>query len=568
MAKHKEPTTPLYEKFALSVEANPQNYSKTIIQLVARYRKDQKRKDIYFDAAEAEKHINFISLMPLIDNEFANKLIPLQEWQAFLFANIYGWKKPNGTRKYRRVYLQIARKNSKTTISAMLAIDNAIMDPQPGGQILFAATTREQAELCFTMAKRMSEAMRTMYKSFAKICSTYVGSIEFTDTFTILKPVASDPQGTEGMGAKMAVIDEVHVHKKPDLINSIQKGMVSHASPLIVLITTAGYDKSEDSPAYQTYLYSKKILSGVMDDDGLFPMIFEMDEEDDWKDEKNWIKPNPNLGLSPKLEALQSEFNEAVNLGGAKEVDFKIKHLNMWVDSAVTWISQERWKEGQLTTWPKALDFIKAKEKLSDKSEVKGYGGLDLAAVFDFTSLCIEFVHKGTSYVFWRFYLPEATVKSHPNENYRIWAKAGHITVTPGNATDYNYIKRDIKEMCELGWLTAIYYDRFNSSQLVIDLTEEGIPMVQMGQGFTSMSSPVQDIERLVLESKLQHCNNPVAAWMLSNVRLKYNENNDVKITKKDSNGKVDGMVALAMSRRAHMDNQNTFVEQPTIWIL
>lgn len=567
--KQKPAEIPQYQRFADDVLAHPERFPKTIIQLVDQYTTNLQRQDIHFDHAEAARHIGFISIMPLVDNEFANKLIIVQDWQAFLFANIYGWKKKNGTRKYKRVYLQIARKNSKTTTSAMLSIDNAVMDPKNGGQILFAATSLEQAQLCFSMAKRMAEAMRTMYKSFDRICKTWVRSVEFTDTSTVLRAVSADPQGTEGMGAKMAVIDEVHVHKNSDLINSIQKGMVVHDSPLLIQITTAGYNKEEDAPAYQLYQYSKKILAGTLDDDGLFSMIWEVEETDDWNDPAVWGKANPNLGLSPKLENLLEEYQQAKNLGGAKEVDFKIKHLNMWVDSAVTWVSRERWCAAQLTTWPHELMFITQKFTTgpSDK-ELSGWAGLDLASVHDFTSLCIEVVFKGMSFVVWKFYLPENTVRTHPNENYRIWAREGHITVTPGNATDYNYVKKDIVDLYEIGAIRGVYYDRFNSSQLVIDLHEEGVPMIKMGQGFTSMSSPIQDLERLILEGKIQHQNNPVATWMIGNVKLKYNENSDVKITKANSVGKVDGIVAMAMARKAHMDGLNTFVEAPSIWVL
>lgn len=561
---------PQYEIFANSVESSPDRFPKKIRLMVERYRKDLTRDDIYFDHEEANRHINFVKLVPLIDlKEFAKKPVPLQDWQAFFIANIYGWKWTEGKRrKHTKVYLQIARKNSKTTLSSILAIDNAINDPDPGAQIYFAATNKDQAELCFRMAQRMCGEMSNMYQSFAGICKVWRGSVEFLHTQTIMKPVTGDPSSLEGMGAKLAIIDELHVHKNSDLINAISKGQVLHSNPLLIMITTAGYDKRPDAPAYQNYLYSHKVLNNIIQDDSYFPMVWELDEEDDWNDQSLWFKPNPNLGLSPKLEALQTEYIQAKNLGGAKEVDFKIKHLNMFVDSDTVWISQDVFKLNQkpVNEWPQDVQTLYQGKRVSDT--IKARAGLDLASIYDFTALCIEVEYEGTIYVWWKFYLPEQTVKTHPDENYRIWARAGHITVTPGNATDYTYIKKDITELYESGVIANVYYDRFNSSQLVIDLTEQGVPMVKMGQGFIDMNPPTKDIEKLILESKVQHTSNPVLMWMMGNVKIIYNENQDQKISKKNSNGKVDGPVAWAMARKANMDKLNTYVDQPKIWII
>ena len=561
---------PLHESFALHVETNPHLYGQKIIKMVHRYRRDLTRTDIYFDQKEAQRHIDFVSMVPLVDlAEFAKKPIPLQGWQAFLIANIYGWKWSNNhRRKYTKVYLQIARKNSKTTVSSILAIDNAINDPVPGAQIYFAATNREQAELCFTMAHRMCVQMTKMYKSFGNVCKTWRGSVEFTHTQSIMKPVTGDPSSLEGMGAKLAIIDELHVHKNTDLINAISKGQVLHTSPLLIMITTAGYDKRPDAPAYQQYLYSHKLLEEIITDDSYFSMIFELDEEDDWNDQSLWFKANPNLGLSPKLEALQDEYTQAKNLGGAKEVDFKIKHLNMFVDSDSVWISTDVLKQNQLPIdqWPQPIQDLYHGRRVSDT--LKARCGLDLASIYDFTSLCIEVEYQDTIYVWWKFYLPEQTIKIHPDENYRIWAKEKHITVTPGNATDYSYIDRDISTLYEAGVISNVYYDRYNSSQLVISLTEKGIPMIKMGQWFSEMNAPIKDIEKNILSSKVQHTNNPVLLWMMGNVKITYNENQDQRISKKNSNGKVDGPVAWAMARKANMDKLNAYIDQPRVYII
>lgn len=569
MVRKKDPI-PQYEAFAQQVVNYPERFGIKIQKMVQRYYDDYKRPDLYFDKVEVDRHIEFTKLIPLVDlKEFAKKPIVLQDWQAFLIANIYGWKyKHNNFRKYKKIYLQIARKNSKTTISSILSIDNAIVDSTDGAQIYFAATNKDQAELCFDMAKRMCAEMKRMYKTFALNCNIWRGSIEFISTQTIMKAVTGDPSSLEGKGAKLAIIDEVHVHKNDELINSISKGQVLHHSPLLIMITTAGYNKTATSPAYQTYSYCGKILDGLIDDDSYFAMIWELDDTDDWHDQDKWVKANPNLGLSPKLETLQAEYQMAKNLGGAKEVDFKIKHLNMWVDSDTTWVSLDILRANQLPIeqWPQDVQKLYRGERVSN--EFRARCGLDLASVYDFTSLCIEVEYEGTIYVWWKFYLPEKTVTTHIDENYRTWHREKHITVTPGNATDYNFVKKDICHLYEGGIIHNVYYDRFNSSQLVIDLFDLGIPMVKMGQGFLDMNVPCKDIEHKLLNNLVQHNNNPVFLWMMSNVKILRNENDDQKISKKHSYGKVDGPVAWCMARKANMDNLNTYNEGPNVFII
>jgi phage terminase large subunit-like protein len=205
-------------------------------------------------------------------------------------------------------------------------------------------------------------------------------------------------------------------------------------------------------------------------------------------------------------------------------------------------------------------------EKVSD--DIKARGGLDLASTQDFTALCMEVEYEGVYYVWWKFYLPEARVKSSQNENYRIWAKEGRIVVTPGNATDYNFIRKDIADMYENGVIHSVYYDRFNSSQLIVDLSEMGIPMVKMGQGFMDMSHPTKDVERCLMNRRVQHGMNPIFLWMMSNAEVKVNENQDVKIVRRNAHKKVDGVIAWIMAHKANIDKMHEYTEGPSIFFI
>lgn len=552
----------LHYKFIHDV-LNPDNadrYGNSIKLLVKRYMEDELRDDIVFDEDLADRHLEFISIMPLVDAEWSGKLMSemMQPWQAFFFANIYGWKyRETGIRKHTEVYLQIPKKNAKTTMSAMIALDNAVNDMMPGAQIYFAGYTIDTADLCFKFTKRMCEAMIAKYPSMADVIKLWSHSIEFTNSATFLKKVSSDAKTLEGKGARCSIIDEVHTHPNGHVIENMRSGMALYNDPLMVQITTPGYDKSEPCPAYPKYEHCRNVLQGVVNDDRLFPMLWEPDDGDDWNDEKIWAKANPNIGISPKWDFLRSEYNLAKINGGSKEVSFKIKHLGMWVDSDIVWISDDLYMANQLPM-PDVLPSI-------------AYGGLDLASTTDFCAICFNHpeeieVTKETEdgYVVttvesrrwqkWFYYLPEDTVRNHKMESIREWSRSGFITVTKGRTTDYRVIKTDILRYVEAYQVPIIFYDRYNANELVSDLIDEGVNMQPMAQTAHYLNVPTQELQKSVLEGRYQHGNNPVTRWMMKNVRIIEDQNKNIKVSKNRSKGPVDGVVASVMAIGGELD--------------
>ena len=568
----------LHHKFISDV-INPDNssrYSSSIKLLVQRYLDDELRDDIYFDEEEAQRHLDYIAIMPLVDAEWAGKLMKemMQPWQAFFFANMYGWKyTATNIRKHTDVYLQIPKKNSKTTMAAMIANDNAVNDSAPGAQIYFAGYTIDTADLCFKFTKRMCDKMKALYPSMEDHIITWAHSIEFVDNETFLKKVSSDAKTLEGKGARCAIIDEVHTHPNSNVIDNMRSGMALYNDPLMIQITTPGFDKQEPCPAFPKYEHCKKVLSGVIKDDRLMPMLWEPDEGDDWNDEATWAKANPNIGISPKWDFLRGEYNLAKINGGRKEVDFRIKHLGEWMDSDVIWISDDVWMANQ-TPLDGPLPEI-------------AYGGLDLASVTDFCALTfnhpirrmvdgydvdeqghhvpvqVEVVERRLVFF---FYLPEETVKNHKLEDIRTWAKAGYIKVTPGRTTDYRVIQQDIIDYCRTYTVPIIYYDRYNANELVTNLVEEGINMQPFAQTPTYMNVPTRQMQKSVTEGLLQHGGNPVMRWMMKNVRILEDNNENQKISKKKSRDAVDGPVAAVEAIGAELDGGRE-TDMPGVWV-
>ena len=538
-----------YVKYAEDVLNGEIPTSKYVRKAVESFDEDLNKDefDYYFDAAEAEKYIMFFSrFLKHSKGTFAGQSFELLPWQQFVIANIYGWKRSdNHARRYRTAYIQVGRKNGKSTMLSGLALAMLDFDGEEGSEVYFAATKRDQARICFDEAARMVRSS----PSLSKRIGVHRANMHVTKTNSKAEPLSSDKNSLDGLNAHLAVIDEYHAHPTSAVYNVLKSSMGSRKQPLMFTITTAGFNV--DGACYQLAKTCKEVLDKKKTDDSLFSMIYELDEDDDWKDAKGWIKANPSLGSSISLEYLQQQYTQAKNYGGAEEVNFKTKHCNQWVRSSSSWVSDEIWKANDLGV----VDW---------DGETTCYGGLDLASVSDFCSLVLVSPRSDGGYDTKRFYwLPEDAIEKrlYKDEStiYMELRFAEEVFVTPGNVTDYDYIRR-----CITGYyvengvvnfdddclmkkydLRSIAFDRYNSSQLIINLTNDGVEMSPMGQGYVSMSAPMKEVYRLLLEGKLNHEGDPVLRWMAGNLEVTYDPAMNCKPDKARSQDKIDGITAL-----------------------
>ena len=498
-----------------------------------------------FDAALADKYINFImKFLKHSKGQFAGRPFILLPWQEFVVANIFGWVDEAGHRRYRTAYIQVGRKSGKTTLLAGLSLAMLDFDQEQGSEVYYCATKRDQARICFDEATRMVKKS----PSLSKRIGIHRANMHVLDTNSKAEPLSSDKNSLDGLNAHLAVVDEYHAHPTSAVYNVLKSSMGSRSQPLMMTITTAGFNV--DGPCYQLARTCKEVLDKKKRDDSLFAMIYELDEEDDWRDREVWIKANPSLGESITYEYLDQQCLQAKNYGGTEEVNFKTKHCNLWVRSSETWVSDEVWMKNDLG--------------VVDVTDRQCYGGLDLASVSDFCSLVLAFPREDGGYDTRRFYwLPEEAIERrlYKDEStiYLELRHADEVTVTPGNVTDYDYIRKAISgyyvEDGVVKWdddcimkrydLRSIAFDRYNSSQLIINLTNDGVVMSPMGQGYVSMSAPMKEVYRLLLENKLNHEGDPVLRWMAGNLEVAYDPAMNCKPDKSRSQDKIDGITAL-----------------------
>ena len=509
---------------------------------VERHIKDLKQvpgNGFRFDEKEAKRSISFFEtfLHHGKGSKFAGKNFNLSDWQLFANWCVYGWRNNDGTRRFQEVYLEVAKKNGKTTWMAGQVLYSLIADNEPAAEIYSVATTRDQAKQTYEEAKniiRYSPYIANQLKVWTNSISYEKGSSGF------FKPLAADSDTLDGKNPHCVIVDEYHAHKDDSVVDNMKSGMASRQQPIMWYITTAGFNKNR--PCYDFRKVCINILKGILTQENLFVMIHTTDKDDDWQDETTWIKSNPNLGSSVNLSFLQKEYIAAKN-NPRKQVNFKTKHLNQWVDAENVWIEHETW--------------LKCNKGDEDLEQLEAYGGLDLASVRDLTSLALRFQKPdGTcSYLVW-FWMPEMNVEERVKDkgiSYDVWINQGYIRTTPGNITDYDYIMTDIIAICEQLNVKKIGYDRWNSSQLVINLKDQGIEMEPIGQGYASMSAPTKEFEKEVLTGKMNHSGNPVLTWQISNVSLQQDPAGNIKIDKARSSEKVDGPVACVMARAMYM---------------
>lgn len=482
-----------------------------------------------FEQSNVDHAVAFIQELEHTTGEHAGRKFILEPWQYFIVANLFGFVNDDGTRRFTRAYVEVPRKNGKSTFSSALMLYGLLADGEPAAQVYSAATKLDQAMMVFGESVRVCQ--NTDWLQGEVVVNNSVNNRRILYGQNLYKPLEWNPNKQDGLNTHFACIDEYHAHPSDDLYNVIRNSMGARRQPLLFTITTAGFNR--ESPCYRHRQYCANVLNGAIDDDGLFTIIYSLDAGDDWTDSANWAKANPNYGVSVYPRQLQQALNEAREFVH-KEVEFKTKLLNVWTDTAQTWISDSDWAE--------------CEQQISLLGE-QCYGGLDLASTSDFCAFSLWFPEHNAVKTW--YYLPEAAIKKRTDnvgQSYKQWVRDGYIIVTDGNVTDYSFIKRHIMELAEDYEIQDISFDRFNASQLVIELQNEGLPMFPFGQGFASMSAPTKELERKVMNRDLSHDGNPVTRWMLGNVLLQYDPAGNVKVNKAKSGDKVDGVVSIIMA--------------------
>ena len=426
-----------------------------------------------------------------------------------------------------------------STESAGIGLYMLDADGEPGAEIYSAATKRDQARIVWEEASRMVQRSPALSKRIRTLRS----NMHVLETASKFEPLGADADSLDGLNIHGAIIDELHAHKTREVWDVLETATGARRQPLIWAITTAGFDQT--GICYELREYSIEVLEGRVQDDTWFAYIATIDESDDPFDESVWIKANPNLGVSVKWDDMRRLAKKAEQLPTALN-NFLTKRLNVWTQQETRWIPLDIWDENAGETPAKELE-----ERLKG---VTCYGGLDLGSVSDLSAWVMVFPWPDSDDldVIARFWCPETRLYDEENRyryQYQAWAREGWLTATPGRAIDYGFIKQQIIRDATQYGLVDFNVDRlFQAHQLSVELIDEGLTVVGMGQGFVSMAAPMSEFERRLLHGQIHHGNNPVLRWMAGNVAVKQDAAGNLKPDKATSQGKIDGIVALVMA--------------------
>jgi len=488
----------------------------------------------------ADRVCKFAELMPHIKGDWAarGQLIKLERWQIFILASVFGWViKATGKRRFRVADVIVPRKNAKSTLAAVIGNYMLAVDGEFGAEVYSGATSQDQAMEVFRPALLMARATPRFVQNYG--ISVNVSNLSIADNNSKFEPVIGRPG--DGASPSCAIVDEYHEHKTSELYDTMQTGMGARSQPLILVITTAGSDIS--GPCFMHQVELQKILEGVIENNQRFGIIFTADEDDDWTSETALLKANPNYCVSIDAEFLRLQQRDAIS-DPRKQNVFKTKHLNIWVAAASPWLNLsnlQRAGNSALSLGGSGWDGCVV--------------GLDLASKQDIASavwLCWK-TEDGARhyYAFSRNYAPEAAIEKEENAHYRTWVNEGHLIATPGNMIALQQIQEDIIESASAVHIREVAKDPWGGHQLGANLQEEGLDVVDIPQQVRFLSDPMKEISAQIDAGRFHHDGNPCYVWMMSNVEVKEDRNENIFPRKLRAGNKIDGAVAtiIGMNR-------------------
>jgi phage terminase large subunit-like protein len=492
-------------------------------------------RGLWFDEAAADRAVWFFSLLRHSKGEWAGKQFILAPWEAEITRTLFGWRRADGTRRFRIAYISTARKSGKSTWLAGCGNYLTVADHEPGAEVYSAATKRDQARIVHGEAVRMvkaSPALRQRVQIFRD-------NISVLRTGSKYEPLGADADTCDGLNIHAALVDELHAHKTRAMWDILETGTGARRQPLIIAITTAGSDRS--TICWELDDHAVQVLEGALEDDSFFAYIARIDKDDDWKDSACWVKANPNLGVTPKLDTLLEQAEKAKRSPAFLNTFLRLR-LNQWTQQRTRVVDMDAWRE------------CRAEIDLEALRGARCYAGLDLSSNTALSSVTLIFPVGQKVKIFTHSWLPADNIATRMKEDgvpYNQWAKMGLLTLTPGNVIDYEFIRAEILALRERFKILELAYDPWSAMETATKLAAQGLKMVEVRQGHKSLGEATKRLIGMILSKELQHDGNPLLTWCISNLAVRQDPNGNLAPDKAKATGRIDPVSAMinALSR-------------------
>ena len=505
---------------------------------------DFNREDeLYFDAEWAEKYLRIFQKFEHVIGEWDTPNIVLEPWQCFMFMSVEGfyWKK-NDKRKYKTLHCEVARGNGKSAIASVSGlIYLSLYKTVKGNKVFSAATKKEQARIVLDSSMEMAKSNQ-MYLDHTGT-EVFAHHIAHKPTGSEFKALSSDSKSLDGLQPVLGIVDELHAHPTRAVYDVIDSAMSKRRDSILMVITTAGF--SLEGIGYSQSQYAKRVALGEIPDESFFALVYTLDKHDDWKDEKVWMKANPNWGISVDIDSFKSKAFKA-KANPSDETNFLVKHLNMWQNAASQFFNMKEWE--------KAEDLSL---KMEDFIGEQCYVGIDLASKKDLTSFAYIFKRDNKFYIFVENFIPELAVQESKNVNYSTWAKDGYLIETPGKAINYEFLEKRFIANSKKYRITEAFFDPWNAVEFSQRMTKERIEMVEFRMNTANLSEPMKKLDSSIIEGNVAQDGSPLMNWCLSNVVAKVDANENVFPRKEHENMKIDPIVAAIMAIAGWVNEEN-----------
>lgn len=506
---------------------------------------DGPARGLFFDREAVARTIGFFrDVLVLNGGEYEGVPYEPLGWQSFILGSLFGWKGPDGYRRFRVAYIETGKGSGKSPLAAGIGLYGMMADGEARSEVYAAATKKDQAMILFrdavAMVDQSPQLTRRIHKSGV---GANAWNLAYLQQGSFFRPISAD-DGQSGPRPHIALLDEIHEHRNGNVVEMLRAGTKSRRQALIVMITNSG--ASKQSYCWERHDQAVKVAAGQIEDDALFSYVCALDDGDDpMKDEKCWEKANPSLsnGL-PGVKYIREQVREARGMPGKESI---VRRLNFcqWVEAEAPWIGSDVW--------------FSAQDKDFDPNGLLGrrcWGGLDLSSTQDLTALALLFEPSDADPQ-WRlvvhFWLPNDGLHDKADRDrvpYIVWRDAGYLHTTPGRAIDLLYVATQAAEIASLYDLQSIGYDRWQIEGFKQLLGREGIslPLEPFGQGFKDMSPALNEFERLLISGHLRHGGNPVMTWCAANAVTVSDPAGNRKVSKEKATGRIDGIVAAIMA--------------------
>lgn len=549
------------DQYAYDVVTGAKLAPLNIIKACQRYINDRESDKWFFSTNKANRVIWFCNIQKHVTGDLAGTNFMLEPWQIFIYVNLFAFlhKEPHKTagkrvRRFKTADIYIPRKNGKSFLCSTIANYLLTMDGEQGAQVVTAGKDRNQAKICREDAATMLKAT-----PFSRLAKFTRDEIRIPSTNSRLYSISRDSKSAEGKNPNGAICDELHTHPNNEVYNVIYRGMQARSQPLLIGISTCGANMN--GLGMDRWRYSEAVLDQVIDDDSHFALLYGIDKDDDWSDEQNWIKANPNMFVSKSLVNMCDEFKKS-QFNTKDRHDFVLKQLNFWVECAQSWLEVD-----------KVNSCIDPALNIENFTGRDCYIGCDIAKNNDLSALTFLFPNDdGTFTAFFKSYTPKESMKDYPSDIetlFKGFHSDGYLTLTDGNTTDFDAIASDIKEAHDKFNVKAFSYDTWGSRELEKLLSNMQQTLVEVSQGKAKMSEPSQYFERLILKNEIKFEDNPLFKWQCLNAIAEVDENENLKI-KKESNSsprKIDNVISTIIALAVAEQKQTSIYEERGIMV-